>query len=105
MKFILTATLVALGSLFVKGLFTCFVPSEKIPPFAERILKYIPPAALAALVAPAIFYTRTQSGNHFSPSRFLAGMIAFCIALYTRNVIITIASGMGLLILFQTFMG
>lgn len=105
MRFILTATLVALGSLFVKGLFTCFVPSEKIPPFAERILKYIPPAALAALVAPAVFYVRTQSGSTFSPSRFMAGAIAFGIAVYTRNVIITIVSGMGLLVLFQTVLG
>lgn len=105
MKFILTATLVALGSLFVKGLFTCFVPSEKIPPCVERILKYIPPAALAVLVAPAIFYARTQSGSVFSPSRFLAGIMAFFIALYTRNVLITIVSGMGLLVLFQTLLG
>ena len=101
MRFFLLAALVALASLVVKGLFLCFIPGHKIPPFTEKILKYIPPAALAALVAPALFYAKDASGSVFSPVRLLAGLGAFVVALYSRNVIVTILSGMAFLGLFH----
>ncbi len=97
MKFYLLAAMVALASLVVKGLFLCFIPGRKLPAFTERALKFIPPAALTALVAPAIFYARTSQGSVFSTVRLLAGLGAFFVALRTRNVIVTIVSGMALL--------
>lgn len=105
MRFYVLAALVALASLVVKGLFLCFVPSDKIPPFTERILRFIPPAALAALVAPPLFYVRTTGGSVFSPVRLLAGLGAFIVALYSRNVIVTIISGMAFLGLFHQIFG
>lgn len=104
MTFLVVALAVSLASLVVKGLFTCFVPPDRIPSSVDAILRYIPPAALAALVAPAIFYARTAQGNVFSPSRLLAGLGALAIAAHSRNVLVTIVGGMALLVFFQLFL-
>ncbi|MBL3592276.1 MAG: AzlD domain-containing protein [Synergistaceae bacterium] len=105
MNFFFVALAVSLGSLIVKGLFTCFVPHSRLPKALDRILRFIPPAALAALVAPAIFYAKTASGSVFSPARLAAGLGALAIAVYSRNVIVTIVSGMALLLLLQMVLG
>ena len=101
MSFIAVALAVSLASLVVKGLFTCFVPQGKLPPAVNALLRYIPAAALAALAAPAIFYAKTAGGSAFSPARLLAGLGALAIATYSRNVLVTIVGGMGLLLLLQ----
>ncbi len=105
MSFFAVALVVSLASLVVKGLFTCFVPQGRLPRALDRILRFIPPAALAALVAPAIVYAKTASGSTFAPARLLAGLGALVIAVYSRNVVVTIVSGMALLMLLQRVIG
>jgi len=87
----------------VKGLFLCFIPQNRVPAFFEKTLRYIPPAALAALVAPSLFYAKSAAGMTWSVPRILAGSMAFLVAIKSRNIFITIVSGMILLWVFSWF--
>ncbi len=97
MNFYLLFGTVAILLLVIKGLFLCFVPHGKIPAFFERSFRYIPPAVLAALIAPSILYFKSTAGFEVSPARLVAGLGASVVALKTRNIFLTLATGMTLL--------
>ena len=70
-----------------------------VPPSAQRILRQIPPAALASLVVPAL--VRPEGELDLTHPRFIAGIAAAVVAWRTNNVIATLAVGMGLVVLLQ----
>ena len=70
-----------------------------VPPWAQRILRQIPPAALASLVVPAL--VRPEGELDLTHPRFIAGIAAAVVAWRTNNVIATLAVGMGLVVLLQ----
>jgi branched-subunit amino acid transport protein len=74
----------------------------RVPPNVERLLRQIPPAALASLVVPALLRPHGEL-DLFSP-RLLAGVVAAVVAWRTRNVAATLVVGMGILVLLDTFM-
>ena len=65
----------------------------------QRVLRMIPPAALAALVLPA--FVRPEGELDLTQPRFYAGVIATAVAFKTRNVLVTLAVGMALVVIFQ----
>jgi branched-subunit amino acid transport protein len=73
----------------------------EVPPWAERILRQIPPAALAALVVPAL--VRPHGEFNLFQARLAAGMLAALIAWRTKNVALTLIIGIGSLMLFREF--
>jgi branched-subunit amino acid transport protein len=73
----------------------------RVPPSVERLLRQIPPAALASLVVPALLRPEGEL-DLFSP-RLAAGLVAAVVAWRTRNVAATLAVGMGLLVLLDVF--
>ena len=66
-----------------------------LPPLAERILRQIPPAVLAALVLPAL--VRPGGDLDLWQPKLLAGVVAAIVSWRTRNVGLTLAVGMVLL--------
>ena len=70
-----------------------------VPPWATRLLRQIPPAALASLVLPAV--VRPEGDLDLTHPRFLAGIVAGFVAWRTNSVIATLAVGMGLVMLLQ----
>ena len=72
---------------------------ETIPDWVLRILKLIPAAVLAALVAPAL--THGTGDFDLVTARLFAGILAGLVAWRTRNVLATIATGMGALWILQ----
>jgi len=70
-----------------------------VPPFAERLLRQIPPAALAAIVAPALL--RPGGDLDLFQPRLAAGLAAAVVAWRTRNVGLTLAVGLVALIALQ----
>ncbi len=70
-----------------------------IPPWAQRILRQIPPAALASLVLPALL--RPDGEIDLTHPRFIAGIAAALVAWRTNNVLATLVVGMGLVVLLQ----
>jgi branched-subunit amino acid transport protein len=73
----------------------------RVPPGVERLLRQIPPAALASLVVPALLRPHGDL-DLFSP-RLVTGLVAAAVAWRTRNVAATLAVGMGLLVLLDVF--
>ena len=73
-------------------------PKKSNPEFS-RLLRYVPTAALAALVTSAVL--SPPDGGAGVPPRALALALAALIAWRTRNVLVTLVGGMGALWLFQ----
>ena len=74
---------------------------REVPPWAQRILRQIPPAALAALVVPAL--VRPHSEFDLFQPRLAAGLIAALVAWRTKNVALTLIIGIAALMLFREF--
>lgn len=71
----------------------------QFPPWAHRVLRQIPPAALAALVLPAL----VRPDGHIEPfgARSIAGLLAGLVAWRTRNIVATLVVGMAALVLIE----
>ena len=65
---------------------------SELPPWADRILRQIPPAALAAIVAPALL--RPEGVVDVFQPRLLGGVLAGLVAWKTRSVTLTLVLGM-----------
>lgn len=70
-----------------------------VPPAAARLLRQIPPAALAAIIAPAV--VRPEGHFDLLQPRLAAGAIAALVAWRTRNVGLTLLVGMGVLLVIE----
>ncbi len=70
-------------------------------PWTERLLRYVPVAALTALVVPGALYLHTGDQYQFAPARLVAMLAAFVAALKTKNVVWTLVIGMLVLWLSQ----
>jgi branched-subunit amino acid transport protein len=64
------------------------------PPWLERLLKYVPVAALTALVVPGSLYLKSDGAYHAVPARTIAAVVALAVALRTKNTIATLVAGM-----------
>lgn len=69
---------------------------DEVPPRMRRILRYVPPAVLAALVAPALVTIDPSVGvaGSLADPRLAAGLLAGAVAWRTGNLFLTIAVGM-----------
>jgi branched-subunit amino acid transport protein len=70
-----------------------------VPPALTRILRQIPPAALAAIVAPALL--RPDGHLDLLQPTLLAGLVAAGVAWKTRNMGLTVVMGIALLAALQ----
>jgi branched-subunit amino acid transport protein len=70
-----------------------------VPPWAQRILRQIPPAALASIVLPALM--RPEGELDLTHPRFIAGIVAGLVAWRTNSVVATLVVGMGLIVMLQ----
>jgi branched-subunit amino acid transport protein len=68
-----------------------------VPPGVQRLLRQIPPAALASIVLPALL--RPEGSLDLVQPRLAAGIVAALVAWRTRNIALTLAAGMGLVML------
>ena len=71
----------------------------RVPPALDRVLRQIPPAALASIVLPAL--VRPEGSIDLFQPRLLAGLVAAAVAWRTRNVALTLVVGLGVLALLQ----
>lgn len=68
-----------------------------VPAWVQRLLRQIPPAALAAIVLPALL--RPDGEVDLLHPRLAAGVVAAVVAWRTRNTALTLVVGMGVLVL------
>lgn len=92
----------ALVSFVTRAVFILPGGRFRLGPTVERVLRFAPAAALAAIIMPDI--TRTTDFATLSPDlpRLVAGGAAFVVAATTRNILLTIVVGVAILALGRT---
>ncbi len=66
----------------------------KLPPILLRALRFVPIAALSAIIAPELGYYKDNLAISLTNPRLLAGLVATAVAYRTKSVMWTIAAGM-----------
>ncbi|MCX7173006.1 MAG: AzlD domain-containing protein [Proteobacteria bacterium] len=65
----------------------------QLPRLWQRALSYVPPAILAAIIAPQVFPV-VQNLPTFDSPRLIAALVAFAVAFHTRSTLATVCVGM-----------
>ena len=68
----------------------------RVPSGVQRLLRQIPPAALASLVVPAL--VRPEGQLSFTQAPFAAGLLGGLLAWRTRNAALTLVVGLVALV-------
>jgi len=95
---------IGLGTFTLRFLFIYLFGKIEMPDWLRRALRFVPAAALAALVFPALTYTGTELNLSWHNPRLLAGLLSALVAWNTRNVLWTLGVGMALLWVFQVLL-
>lgn len=74
---------------------------QALPPAATRALRFVPPVVLSAIIFPELLRPAGALDLSLGNARLLAGIAAAVVAWRSRNTILSIAIGMGLLWLLQ----
>ena len=92
--------LAGVGTFAMRASFLAFAHRlTEVPPWAQRLLRQIPPAALASIVLPA--FLRPDGHLDVLSPELAAGLVAAVVAWKTRSAAITLVVGMALLMLLQ----
>lgn len=82
----------ALGSFFLRFVFTGLVGDRAMPAWLLRHLRYTAVAVLPALVAPLVVWP-SATGGETDPARLSAAAAAMAVGLITKNVIGAMLAG------------
>ena len=96
---------VTLSVYLLRASFILFADPQRFPYRFRQSLKYVPPAVLAAIVLPGLVMGQGGFDLSLANPRWIAGTLAIAVAVYSRNALATIASGMVALWLLQWAMG
>ncbi len=66
----------------------------EMPALMQRALRFVPPAVLSAIVAPALFMPENTLDVSLSNDHLLAGAVAILVAWRTKSTLWTILAGM-----------
>jgi branched-subunit amino acid transport protein len=99
-----TIIIIGLLTLGIRLSFIVFMGKMQVSPMAQQALRFVPIAVLSALIAPALFFSSGSLNVSLSNVRLIAGLIAILVAWRTKNVLLTIFSGMACLLILQVFM-
>ncbi len=84
----------ALLAFFTRSIFILPGSRLRLPPTAERILRYAPAAALMAIIVPDLAMAHGAFAISIDNARLIGGLAAFAIAAATRSILLTIVGGM-----------
>ena len=104
-QFWVVIVVLAVGTWAMRSLPIMLHGAVPTPGWAKRLLQQVPVAALTALVVPGSLYVKTSGQYAFAPERTIAAVAAMLVALRTRNVIATLATGMVVLWIGQAVVG
>jgi len=96
---------IGLGTFLLRFLFIYLFGKIAMPDWLRRALRFVPAAALAALVFPALTHPAGHLDLSLQNFRLLAGLGGAVVAWKTRNVLLTILVGMALLWILETAFG
>ena len=101
---LLAAVLIGAGTFALRA--SVLVLAERlgeVPPWLAEVLRMIPPAALAALVLPAL--VRPEGQWDVGGPEALAGLLALLVAWRTKNLLATIAVGLVVIVPLELLLG
>ena len=84
----------AVVAFLVRAVFILPGSRFRLPPTAERVLRYAPAAALVAIIVPDIALAHGVWAVSIDNPRLIGGLAAFAIAAATRSILLTIVGGM-----------
>ena len=96
---------IGLGTFTLRFLFIYLFGKIEMLDWIRRALRFVPAAALAALVFPALTHSDGQLNLSLQNFRLLAGLGGALVAWRTRNVLLTILVGMALLWILEAAFG
>lgn len=89
----------------LRASFIVFADPHRFPRRFRQALTFVPPAVLAAIVAPGLLLVDGSLELSGHNPRWIAGVLAIGVGFRTRNALATIATGMVALWLLQWAMG
>jgi branched-subunit amino acid transport protein len=95
----LWAAIVVIGALTFTYRWSFIILLERlnVPPWLRAALRFVPIAALTAIITPELVIRAGALDLSLSNTRLIAGAVASFVAFRTRNVLATIAVGMATL--------
>ncbi len=96
LQLILTILIIGLGTFAFRFSFIFLYGKMKLPEWVHRAMRFVPPAVLSALIFPAILIKDEALWVSYENPRLIAGMVAIAIAWKTKNLLLTIATGLGI---------
>ena len=78
-----------------------FFRQTGMPVRMERWLRHIPNAILTSLILPALVLPQGQIDLTLNNHYLLAGVVAAVVAYKTRNIVATLALGMGIMVMLR----
>ena len=101
LEVVLTILCMAAASYFTRFASPLLLDRTGVPRWMVRLLKHVPTAMLAALIAPALLapqgYLQIGPGNHY----LLAGAVAAFMAWRRQPPAVTMGSGMAVMLLLR----
>ncbi len=95
----------ALIAFFTRAVFILPGSHLRVPPTADRLLRYAPAAAIMAIIVPDLALAHGALSISIENPRLVGGLVAFALAVTTRSVLATIVGGMLVLTLVRQFAG
>lgn len=95
--------LLGIGTFLIRFSFIGLIGDREMPPWALRLLRYVPVAVMPGLVAPLVVWPDATGGEP-DPPRLVAACVALGIGLMTRSVLGAIFGGMAALYITQAFL-
>ena len=77
----------------------------ELPPMLIRALRYVPVAVLTAIVVPTALMPQGQIEVGLTNAYLYGSIAAVIIAWRTKNLLLTIALGMGIFLLWRALLG
>ena len=74
-----------------------------LPPKLLQALNYVPPAVLTAIVVPAVLVEGNSLWLGWTNPRLIGALAALSVGLWKKNLLLTILVGMGVFLLWQSF--
>lgn len=96
---------VAATTFLLRASFILFADPQKFPPAFRKALLFVPPAVLAAIVAPGLAMPLGTLDLTLSNPRWIAGLVAIAVATRLRHPLAAVAAGMPALWLLQWAIG
>ena len=88
---------VSASTFLLRASFILFVDPHRFPHWFRQALKFVPPAVLAAIVAPGLVMAQGRVDLSLANPRLLAGLVAIAATLRVGNPFAAIATGMATL--------